>query len=67
MIKNTPNRTKLVLRLRRLITAVLLEENAEREAHLQWPKEAIDSKVTEAMKEMAGWPNSKMRRAIQTL
>ena len=67
VIHLTPNRTKLVLRLRQLLTAVLVQENSERQEHLRWPEEAITSKVTEAMREISQWPNSKMRRAIRTM
>lgn len=61
MIVVTTKRTRLLLKIRRLITA---QQRANRP---DWPAEAIEELVTRDMKSIAQWPTTKVRLLAASL
>jgi endonuclease YncB( thermonuclease family) len=61
MIALTPKRTRLILRIRRLITAL------QRKDHPNWPDATIQTVVNRDMLEVSKMPIRKVRLVARTL
>lgn len=75
-IHTSPKRTKMLLRVRRRLAAIiakaLIEANSTKSEAEQWPEEAIAKQVeeqvnTEMQDNVSLWPNSRLRRVAANL